>query len=64
MELLRDLAHEEGLAVLCVLHQPDLAVAHADRIVALDRGRVVLDAPTWEALPALARLYGDRPGPP
>ncbi len=56
MALLRDLAHDEGLAVLCVLHQPDLAVAFADRIVALDRGRVVLDAPTSEA--SLEGLYG------
>lgn len=58
MELLRGLAHDEGLAVLCVLHQPDLALAFADRIMALDRGRVVLDAPASDAEPALAGLYG------
>lgn len=58
MQLLRELAHADGLAVLCVLHQPDLAVAYADRVVALDRGRKVLDGPTAEAAPALAGLYG------
>lgn len=62
MELLRDLAHTDGLAVLCVLHQPELAVAYADRIVGLDRGRVVLDAPASGAHAALAGLYRDRPG--
>jgi phosphonate transport system ATP-binding protein len=42
--LLADLAHEDGLAVACVLHQPDLARRHADRLVGLLHGRVVLDA--------------------
>jgi len=43
MALLRDLAHSDRLAVLCVLHQPALALEFADRVVALHRGRVVLD---------------------
>ncbi|GAA5173402.1 phosphonate ABC transporter ATP-binding protein [Pseudonocardia eucalypti] len=41
--LLAELAHGEGLAVLAVLHQPELARRHADRIVGLRDGRVVLD---------------------
>lgn len=45
------------LGVLCVLHQPELARRHADRIVGLDAGRVVLDAPAAEIPSAeLARL--------
>jgi phosphonate transport system ATP-binding protein len=51
MPLLAELAHADRLGVLCVPHQPDLARRHADRIVALDAGRVVLDA-----------LAGDVPG--
>jgi phosphonate transport system ATP-binding protein len=43
IELLAELAHAENLAVLAVLHQPDLARKHADRIVGLRDGRVVLD---------------------
>jgi len=43
MALLRELAHTERLAVLCVLHQPALALEFADRVVLLNRGRVVLD---------------------
>ncbi|MBV9252219.1 MAG: ATP-binding cassette domain-containing protein, partial [Acetobacteraceae bacterium] len=35
MRLLRRLAHEDGLAVLCVLHQVDLALGYADRVVGM-----------------------------
>ena len=38
MRLLSTLAVEEGLAVLCVLHQPDLGGRYADRIVGLREG--------------------------
>ena len=44
MALLRELAHAEGLAVCVVLHQPDLARRHADRLVGLLEGRIVFDA--------------------
>lgn len=43
LELLGELAHTERLAVLAVLHQPDLARRHADRVVGLRDGEVVLD---------------------
>ncbi|MFD5766319.1 phosphonate ABC transporter ATP-binding protein [Streptomyces sp. NPDC127049] len=43
--LLAELAHEEDLAVLAVLHQPSLAARHADRVVGLRDGHVVLDGP-------------------
>jgi phosphonate transport system ATP-binding protein len=44
--------------VVCSLHQPSLALEHADRVVALRSGRVVLDAPS-SALDAaaLAAVY-------
>jgi len=45
LSLLRDLAHERGLAVLCTLHQPERAQRYADRIVALDARR--LHTITW-----------------
>jgi phosphonate transport system ATP-binding protein len=38
MRLLRRLAKDEGMAVLCVLHQPDLARRYADRLLGLRRG--------------------------
>lgn len=41
LTLLKDLAREHGLAVLCTLHQPRLAERFADRIVELQAGRIV-----------------------
>jgi phosphonate transport system ATP-binding protein len=58
LTLLRSIARERGIGVLCSLHQTDLARRYADRIVALKRGRVVLDT-TAAAIGAdeLARIY-------
>ena len=41
MILLRRLADERGLAVVCTLHQPDLAERFADRILRMRNGRIV-----------------------
>ncbi|HKF76684.1 MAG TPA: ATP-binding cassette domain-containing protein [Candidatus Dormibacteraeota bacterium] len=58
MQLLHDLAATERIAVVCVLHQLDLARRFADRIVGLRSGRVALDAPTSQVgLEELAALY-------
>ena len=46
MRLLRRLAAEERLAVLCVLHQVELAYAYADRVVGVRDGRLVFDLPS------------------
>jgi phosphonate transport system ATP-binding protein len=43
LELLGDLAHNDGLAVLTVLHQPDLALRHSDRIVGMRLGEFAFD---------------------
>ena len=45
MELLAELAHNENLAVAAVLHQPDLALRHADRAIGLMHGRITFDGP-------------------
>jgi phosphonate transport system ATP-binding protein len=58
MQLLRDLARQEGIAVVCILHQVDLARRYADRVVGLRGGEVVLDAPTAAlGMEDLAGLY-------
>ena len=44
MRLLRSLAND-GMAVVAVLHQPDLARRHSDRVVGLTGGRVTLNIP-------------------
>jgi phosphonate transport system ATP-binding protein len=43
MSLLGDLAHRENLAVAAVLHQPDLALRHADRAIGLLKGRIIFN---------------------
>ncbi len=45
MALIREIAADDGLTVLCSLHQVDLAISWADRIVGLRHGAVVLDTP-------------------
>jgi phosphonate transport system ATP-binding protein len=45
MALLRRLATEDGIGVLCVLHQPDLAERYSDRIVGIRGGRMAFDLP-------------------
>ena len=45
MRLLRRLAAEQELAVLCVLHQVELAYEYADRIVGIRAGRMAFDLP-------------------
>lgn len=46
MTLIRDIGRDNGLTVVCSLHQVDVALAWADRIVGLRHGEVVLDTPT------------------
>jgi phosphonate transport system ATP-binding protein len=58
MRLLRRLAAEENLAVLCVLHQVELAYAYADRLVGIRDGRMVFDLPRAElSRDTVRRLY-------
>src|SRR5262249_16925172 len=59
LDLLRDICRREGVAVVCSLHQIDLARGYADRIVGLANGRVVMDtaAGGFDAA-AFASVYG------
>ena len=59
LELARARAHA-GLAVLAVLHDLNLAARFADRVVLLQRGRVVAEGPPAQVLtPArVAQVYG------
>ncbi|WP_024903292.1 phosphonate ABC transporter ATP-binding protein [Robbsia andropogonis] len=58
MRLLQRLAREEGLAVICVLHQPELAKRYADRLIGLYQGKVAFDAPSARvSVEQIANLY-------
>lgn len=46
MALIREIAAERGLTVLCSLHQVELALGWGDRVVGLRAGEVVLDTST------------------
>lgn len=45
MRLLQRLARTEHIAVLCVLHQVELAYAYADRVIGIRAGRIAFDLP-------------------
>ena len=56
--LLRRICQQDGITAVVSLHQVDLALAHADRVIGLARGRVVLDARADALEPdALEMLY-------
>ncbi|SMH49763.1 phosphonate ABC transporter ATP-binding protein [Maritimibacter sp. HL-12] len=44
LDLLWRVVREEGLSMLCTLHQLDLAREYADRVIGLKAGRVAVDA--------------------
>ena len=58
MRLVRHLATYERLAVLCVLHQVELAYGYADRVAGIRDGRIAFDRPRAD-LPrdAVRQLY-------
>jgi phosphonate transport system ATP-binding protein len=51
LELLRDLADSDGLAVLAVLHQPDLALRYAHRVIGMKLGEIAFDKPPGDVAP-------------
>ena len=60
MNLLRDLAASEGLGILCVLHQPELALRFAHRVAGMRDGRLQFCEPAADlTVAAIATLYGD-----
>lgn len=59
MALIREIAADEGLTVVCSLHQVDLAISWADRIVGLRHGEIVLDTPTTDLTKVeVMEIYG------
>jgi phosphonate transport system ATP-binding protein len=59
MTLLADVAHNENLGVLAVLHQPELARRYADRLVGFHEGHVAFDRPPAEVTDEeIDGLYG------
>jgi ABC-type cobalamin/Fe3+-siderophores transport system ATPase subunit len=61
MKLLSETARA-GRTVVVVLHAIELALRYADRLVVVDRGRIVADDAPLAALPAAAAAFGLRFG--
>ena len=59
MELLRAAARD-GNAMLAIVHDLTLAARFADRVLVMDRGRIVADGPPADALAPerLAAVFG------
>jgi phosphonate transport system ATP-binding protein len=58
MRLLQKLARAANLAVLCVLHQIELAYGYADRVVGMREGRIEFDLPREQvSRESVQRLY-------
>jgi phosphonate transport system ATP-binding protein len=58
MRLLQRLARAERIAILCVLHQVELAYAFADRVIGIRDGRIVFNLPRGQvSREAVHRLY-------
>jgi branched-chain amino acid transport system ATP-binding protein len=59
MELTARIAREQSIAVLFTEHDMDVVFAHADRIIVLDRGRLIADgrAEDVRANPAVQAVY-------
>jgi phosphonate transport system ATP-binding protein len=63
LALLRDIAHENGVAVLCSLHQVDLAPGFADRVLGLRGGQLISDTPIADFSPMTStELYASTAG--
>ncbi len=60
LDLVRDLARDEGLAVAVVLHDLNLAAIYCDRLLLLSSGTEVASGPPAEVLgyETLCRVYG------
>ena len=62
MEVLFRVCREDNLTVMCSLHQVDLALGWADRMVGMRDGRIVLDESASELPPEAAMMVYRREG--
>ncbi|HCD84366.1 MAG TPA: phosphonate ABC transporter ATP-binding protein [Agrobacterium sp.] len=62
LEMLKSIAAERQVGVLCSLHQVDLARMYGDRIIGLKDGRIAFDAAACDVDDVMIdRLYSDKP---
>ncbi|MQQ10300.1 ATP-binding cassette domain-containing protein [Epibacterium sp. SM1979] len=63
LEVIRGLNRTQGIGIMMILHDVNLAAAFADRVIALSGGRVVFDDRAEKLMQAdvLQRIYGIEP---
>ncbi len=61
-EIVRRLCREDGLTVIVATHDVEAIAEHADRVLVLDAGAVVLDGPPRDVFTTLARSEGPSAG--
>ena len=62
LSILIDL-HRQGIALLVITHDLEKCLAHADRLIVLQEGRIAADGPVAELWDRFADLGLRRPGP-
>jgi phosphonate transport system ATP-binding protein len=63
MDHLRDICREMKIAVVINLHQVEVALKYADRIIGINKGRVVYDGPALSLTPQkIYDIYGSEAG--
>ena len=60
MDLLRRLSREKGIIIICAIHNLNLAARYCDRVVLLNKGRIVAMGPPEKVLTKdnIKRVYG------
>jgi phosphonate transport system ATP-binding protein len=59
MEMIRDVSVQRGIACIINLHQVDVAVRYADRIIGMNDGEIVYDGPASDLTEQMIeRIYG------
>jgi len=59
LSLLKEISAEQGITVVCNLHQVDLALRFSDRIIGLTNGNIALNTPTDKIDPNyIHNIYG------
>ena len=61
MDTLRSICRDDRIPVLCNLHDLDIAMAYADRVVAMRAGRVVFDGPPSQLTEAIIKSVYEAP---
>jgi len=59
MDHLQDIAKNKGITVICNLHQVDVALRYADRVIGVNKGRIIFDGtPSSISAEKIHEIYG------